>query len=167
MSWREFGDRFGAGSRPLTVARVKRVDVAIAVVRRGGRVLICRRPDGGHLGGFWEFPGGKLEAGESLEQCVAREVAEEVCITVRVVAAMGILEHEYPAVHVRLHPYLCEHEGGEPRAVACAEVRWVRPGELGQYRFPPANDRLLEEIARRLDGAATADVPATSPNLPA
>ena len=129
---------------------MKCINVDIAVVLRGDRVLICRRRDDAPLGGFWEFPGGKREPGESAEACVVREVREEVGIEVRHCHSIVIIEHEYPDVRVRLHPHVCAHVAGEARAIGCQEVRWVEPATLREYRFPPANDVLIERLMAEL-----------------
>jgi mutator protein MutT len=132
---------------------MKRVEVAIAVVFRDGLVLICRRRDDDEvLGGYWELPGGKLEPNETIERCVVREVEEEVGVEVRPVLALNVIEYEYPTVRVRLHPYVCEHVRGEPRAIG----RWVSASALGEYRFPPANDGLLGELLAYVASAARA-----------
>ena len=132
---------------------MKRIDVAIAVVKRAGRVLICQRATEGPLGDFWEFPGGKCKAGESLESCLARELMEEVAIKVRIVRKLTPIEHDYAHGRVRLHPFLCEHVEGEATAIECRQAKWVAVEELGGYKFPPANDTLLEEILRTMNGA--------------
>ena len=129
---------------------MQRLDVVLGVLVRAEKVLICRRHDGSHLGGHWEFPGGKREAGESLEQCLTRELAEEIGIEVRPLAALDVIEHDYPDRHVRLHPYLCAWIGGEPRPLASRELKWVAPMELADYSFPPANDALLHQLRQRL-----------------
>jgi mutator protein MutT len=112
----------------------------------GQRVLIARRLQGGVLGGYWEFPGGKLEAEESLEQCVAREFAEELGLEVVVGTKLVVVEHDYPHGRVRLSAYMCRRRGGEPRALQVAEHRWVSAGELGTYRFPPANGQVISHL---------------------
>jgi len=130
---------------------MKRIDVVIGIVIRSGRVLICqRRADDPVLGGYWEFPGGKLEAQESREQGLIRELAEELAIRVRPTEALPVIEHDYPTVHVRLHPYLCEHMDGEAQPLACEQVIWILPGDLARYRFPPANVELIHTLIRRL-----------------
>ena len=126
------------------------IDVVIGVVvRTDGHVLICQRRPEGHLGGYWEFPGGKRELGESLEQCLVRELEEELAIRVQPVCALDIIEHEYPAVRVRLHPYLCGTDG-VPHPIGCQRLEWIAPTSLLDYRFPPANDVLIAQLVRRL-----------------
>jgi mutator protein MutT len=134
-----------------TVTRV-RVEVGIGIIEDGGRVLICRRHDDGAdaFAGYWEFPGGKCEPGESPSECVRREVLEELGVEVTPVMELSVIEHRYPTVHVRLHPFVCRLERGEPRAMSAAEWRWVRSSELAAYRFPEANGGLLAELGRVL-----------------
>src|SRR5690349_15959536 len=121
---------------------MKRIDAAIAIVTRAGKVLVCQRKDGDTFGGFWEFPGGKQEAGETLEQCLARELREELNISARPTRPFDPIVHDYPEVLLRLHPFLCEHESGEPELLECQATRWIAPTELRDYRFPPANEAL-------------------------
>jgi mutator protein MutT len=124
---------------------MKRVDAAIAIVCRDRKVLVCQRKDDDTLGGYWEFPGGKQEDGETLEQCLARELREELAIAARPIARLTTVEHDYPTVRVRLHPFVCAHESGEVEHLECQASRWIAPPQLRDYRFPPANERLIEE----------------------
>ena len=135
--------RFARGR--YTPPLMERVDAAIAIVFRGDRLLVCQRKDDDHLGGYWEFPGGKCEPGETLEQCLARELREELAITARPVARLSTIEHDYPHVQVRLHPFVCSHEHGEVAHIECQASRWIDPPALRDYRFPPANESLIEE----------------------
>ncbi|MGH7178265.1 MAG: (deoxy)nucleoside triphosphate pyrophosphohydrolase [Tepidisphaeraceae bacterium] len=130
-----------------------RVDAAIAIVVRNGLVLISRRKAEDVLGGYWEFPGGACEAGETLHECVVRELIEE--LDVRATPQFGFtpVEHSYTHGRVRLHPFLCAHESGEPKAIESDEVRWIAPADLREYRFPPANEALIEEIITHLSGS--------------
>ncbi|MEM6459147.1 MAG: (deoxy)nucleoside triphosphate pyrophosphohydrolase [Planctomycetota bacterium] len=134
----------------------ERVEVALGVVRGRGagdgvaRVLVSRRREAAVLGGFWEFPGGKVEENESPEACVVRELREELGIEVRPVAALGVIRHDYDHAAVTLRPYLCEWVGGEPEARGVAAWAWVDAGQLDHHRFPPANDGLLEEVRELL-----------------
>ena len=127
------------------------IDVVIGVVlRTDGHVLVCQRKPEGHLGGYWEFPGGKREPGESLEQCLVRELEEELAIQVQPVAALEVIEYDYPAIRVRLHPYLCAYADGVPQPIGCQRLEWIAPPTLLDYRFPPANDALIAQLVRRL-----------------
>jgi 8-oxo-dGTP diphosphatase len=120
---------------------------AIGVVRRGGKILIAKRPAGKHLAGFWEFPGGAVEPGETAEQAVVRELREELGLEVTVTGRGGALDWDYGTKQVHLDVFLCEAAPGEPKAIQCDEVRWVEPAELRRFRFPPANAPLLERLA--------------------
>lgn len=129
---------------------MKRIDVAIAVVVRDAEVLICKRQAQAHLGGFWEFPGGKVEPPESLKECLLRELREELDINAEILASLPVIEHDYPDRQVRLHPFLCAYASGKPKPLACEEVRWVHYRSLGEYRFPPANDVLIAQVIEHL-----------------
>jgi mutator protein MutT len=131
-----------------------RTDVVIAIVTRADKVLICQRPDGRSFAGYWEFPGGKREPGETLHACLEREVREELAIRIRPISALSTIDYDYPRGRIRLHPFVCEHEHGEPQLLACQAVLWVRPEELRRYEFPPANDELIEEVIACLPPAA-------------
>jgi 8-oxo-dGTP diphosphatase len=126
------------------------VEVAIAVVKRGRKILICQRKMGGNLGGFWEFPGGKRETGESLEACLSRELMEEVGMTARVVEKLTQIRHDYGKTRVTLNPFLCEHVGGEAVAIECERVEWVEVEQFNDFEFPSANDPLLKEIEKKM-----------------
>ena len=91
---------------------MERVDVAIAIVCRQKSVLICRRRREDRLGGYWEFPGGKVEAGETIQQGLARELREELDIEVEPLTALATIDHDYPDIQIRLHPFICSHKAG-------------------------------------------------------
>ncbi|MDB5319850.1 MAG: mutT [Phycisphaerales bacterium] len=135
---------------------LKQVRVGLAIVVAKGRILIAKRKKSDSFGGFWEFPGGKCEATESLEECVRREVAEELAIEVTPVQALKPIEYRYPNAVVTLFPFVCRHDSGEPVALCASEVRWVEPSGLGEFKFPPANVPLVEllSVARFADGGA-------------
>jgi len=128
----------------------KRIDVAIAILRRGGQILICRRGGGGTFPGAWEFPGGKCEPGEAPETTVIREAAEELGVHIRIDAVLPFIEHDYAEFSVRLHPFLCSLTDGEPRALAAESLLWVEPHRLGDFPFPAANAALIELVQRAL-----------------
>ena len=133
------------------------IDVAIGLILRDHRILICRRREQDPLGGYWEFPGGKCEPGESAGRCVARELEEELGVIVCVREPLPTIEYDYPNARVRLHPFICALERGEPVPLVASESRWIAPRDLGSYTFPPANDRLLESLTRRFDSTLALD----------
>src|SRR5688572_25164534 len=96
----------------------KRTDVDIAVVTRGGKVLVCRRPADTTFPGCWEFPGGKREPGETAHECLARELREELAIEVRAIEPIDPIEHDYSNARIRLNPFLCLLIRGEPQPLA-------------------------------------------------
>jgi 8-oxo-dGTP diphosphatase len=114
----------------------------------GDRVLVARRRREDHLGGKWEFPGGKIEPGESPAEALARELAEELDLEIRVGPLCGILAHRYPERSVRIRFHFAERRSGEPRAVGCEEFRWVSPPGLLRLSFPEADHRLVAELVR-------------------
>ena len=124
------------------------LNVAIAILRRpiDGRVLIARRLAGKTYADCWEFPGGKIESGESAEEAVVREAAEELGVAVEVLRPLPAFGHDDGGRHYHLSPFLCRVVAGEPRAVESREVRWVAVSELETYDFPPANAGFLRSL---------------------
>ena len=123
------------------------VQVAIAVIERNGRYLISRRRPADHLGGYWEFPGGKRRVGESWETCLRRELREELGITATLTERLPSIRFRYPDRQVRLEVFRCGIQEGRPRPLACEEIRWVRAAQLRQYRFPPADRQLIRSLS--------------------
>lgn len=128
---------------------MKVVEVAAGLVCREGRYLIARRNPGVHLAGFWEFPGGKCECGETLEECLRRELFEELGIRIDVPIPFQIIRHEYEEKTVELHFFRCNIETGDATAIDCAEIRWVLPHELKDFEFPPADRPIIEALQRQ------------------
>ena len=124
------------------------IEVAAGLIHRDGRYLIARRKAGVHLAGYWEFPGGQREAGETLEECLQRELREELNVRVDIPVPYRIVRHEYPEKVVELHFFRCVIESGEAEALECAELRWVLPEEFSQFEFPPADGVILEALQR-------------------
>jgi 8-oxo-dGTP diphosphatase len=124
------------------------IAVAAGLIFRAGRLLITRRPEGSHLAGLWEFPGGKLEPGETWEAALSRELHEELGVTVSVGRQFTEVCHAYPGKTVRLRFFVCTLEQGEPRPLGCAAVSWVTATELPRYAFPPADEQLLAQLPR-------------------
>jgi mutator protein MutT len=122
------------------------VEVSAALIFRDGKLLITRRPAQSHLGGLWEFPGGKLEAGESFEQCLIREIREELGVEISVGELFEEISHDYPEKSVRLKFFICQLLSGEPQPLGCAGVKWVLKAELADFEFPAADARLLQKL---------------------
>ena len=121
--------------------------VTAAVVRRGDRFLVTRRPRGVHLEGLWEFPGGKCEPGEALDACLRRELREELGVEAVVGEEIFAITHHYPERSVELHFLACELTH-DPSPLLGQEMRWVARGELRSLQFPPADDELIALLER-------------------
>ncbi|MGH7317324.1 MAG: 8-oxo-dGTP diphosphatase MutT [Candidatus Rokuibacteriota bacterium] len=123
------------------------VEVVAAVIERDGRILIARRHAASHLGGLWEFPGGKRQAGETPEEALVREILEELDVTVTVGERLDTVQWAYPDKTVRLSFFRCAvHE--EPRGALGQEIAWVAPADLGRYDFPAADAGLVGWLSR-------------------
>ena len=122
-------------------------DVAVGLIfNAAGEILIQRRPEDGLLGGLWEFPGGKVEPGETPEAACRREVREELGIDVAPESAFHRLSHAYTHFRITLHAFRCRHIAGVPRSLGGQPVRWVPVEALPEYAFPRANRRLIERL---------------------
>lgn len=115
------------------------VRVTAAILEKKGRIIIARRAAGDRLAGKWELPGGKVENGESPEQCLARELQEEFNLLASVGDCVGSRIHHYDHMSIELLVYRAAWSSGEPVALAHAEFRWVFPGDLQHYEFAPAD----------------------------
>jgi A/G-specific adenine glycosylase len=136
--------------RPVKRPRKKspHYNIAVGVIRDHGHILIQLRPPSGLLGGLWEFPGGKQEPDEALEEAVRREIQEELGVEVRVGALIAAVKHAYSHFRITLHAFDCELVSGTPVSHASQEWRWVAPEDLDQYAFPKANRTVLERIPK-------------------
>lgn len=126
------------------------IDVAAGLIFRAGKLLITQRHADAHLGGLWEFPGGKREPGESFEGCLTRELREELGIEVQVLELVESIPHAYPEKTVYLRFHRCRWLAKEPQPLGCQDLRWVSREELAQFTFPAADAKLLEHL-RRVD----------------
>jgi len=118
---------------------------AVALVDTDGRVLIAQRPEGKQLAGLWEFPGGKVEPGETPEQCLIRELKEELDIEVTeaCLAPFVFTSHAYDSFHLMMPLWLCRRWKGQVKALEHQAVAWVKPVRLGDYPMPPADEPLV------------------------
>jgi len=120
------------------------------VLNDAGEVLIDQRLNEGLLGGLWEFPGGKQEPGEAIEDTIARELHEELAIEVSVGEELISLEHAYSHKRLRFVVHLCRWISGEPQPLASQQVCWVKPEQLGEFPFPAANARIIAALLEHL-----------------
>ncbi|MFC5700724.1 8-oxo-dGTP diphosphatase MutT [Cohnella faecalis] len=121
------------------------IEVAAAIIEnRQGYILIARRKKGKSQEGLWEFPGGKLEPGESPEACLKRELMEEMNIEIAAYELFGVNEHDYGAVQIKLIAYRAKYLGGEIRLADHDEYRWASHAELGEYLWAPADVPFVE-----------------------
>ena len=130
-----------AGARLLLVA-------ACALVDADNRVLITKRPEGKSLAGLWEFPGGKVEAGETPEDCLIRELNEELGISVKAacLAPLTFASHSYPDFHLLMPLYVCRRYEGIPRGLEGQQIKWVMPKVLRDFPMPPADEPLIPAL---------------------
>lgn len=120
--------------------------VTAAVIRRNGHILIAQRRNEGLLGGMWEFPGGKLEPGESLPDCLQREIREELGVTVDVGPSLGIYDHAYSHFKITLHAFNCTLLGGEPQPLDHSALRWAIPSTLNTYPMGKIDRQIAANI---------------------
>jgi mutator protein MutT len=121
--------------------------IGVAVIWNGEReILIDKRRQNGDMGGLWEFPGGKVEPGETVEECIAREIQEELAIEVLVGDRLITINHTYPRFEVTLIVHHCQHLKGEPQPIESSEVRWVKVPDLETYAFPEANRQIIDAL---------------------
>ncbi|MEM1239482.1 MAG: A/G-specific adenine glycosylase [Cyanobacteria bacterium P01_H01_bin.26] len=124
--------------------------IGVAVIYDGdGRILIDRRKQEGLLGGLWEFPGGKIEPNETVEECVSREIKEELNIEIAVNDRLITVSHAYSHFKVTLNVFNCTHLSGEPQPIECDEIKWVTLDEIDNYPFPKANSQIIDAIKQR------------------
>jgi A/G-specific adenine glycosylase len=134
---------------PVRVPRKKRphLQVTAGIIRRRGKVLIAQRPAGGMLAGLWEFPGGKQEPGESLVECLRREIGEELGILIDVEEEVACVDHEFTHLSITLHAFSARYRSGRVRAIGCSAFEWIDTDRLQQFAIPRADHRVLEELA--------------------
>ena len=122
------------------------IQVTAAIIERDGAVLVARRPPGGRHPGSWEFPGGKVEPGESTRECLAREMKEEMGIAVVVGEELARVRHAYPDLAIELLAFRCVIAEGEPSDIGCDIHAWVEPGSLVEYDLLPPDRELVKML---------------------
>lgn len=130
-----------------TAAPLPHKIIGVAVIwNEQKQILIDKRPAKGLLGGLWEFPGGKVERGETLEECIKREIQEELAIEIEVQEHLITIDHAYTHFKVTLNVYHCRYLSGEPQPLECDEIRWVTLDEIEQFPFPKANEKIITAL---------------------
>lgn len=119
------------------------IHVTAGIIWQDGKILITKRPEGTHLSGFWEFPGGKQEQDEDLIECLIREIKEELDIDIKIQKALLTAHHEYETEEVTIHFFECTILKCIPRPLEGQEMRWVAPKDLREYTFPPPDQKMI------------------------
>ncbi|NEP02234.1 MAG: 8-oxo-dGTP diphosphatase MutT [Symploca sp. SIO2E9] len=125
----------------------KRIGVAV-IKNLQGQILIDRRLPQGLHGGLWEFPGGKIERGETVEECIKREITEELGIEIEVGSHLITIDHTYSDFRVTLIVHHCQHQSGVPQLLECQEIRWISITEIDQFSFPEANFEIIAALSQ-------------------
>ncbi len=133
---------------PAPRRAIPHYDVTAGVIWQQDRFLIAQRPPDRLLGGLWEFPGGKCEPGESLEDCLKREIREELGVEIEVIAPLTVVRHAYTHFRITLHAFQCHLVSGQPRALGCPAWRWVRLEDLDGFAFPVTDRRIIAALGR-------------------
>jgi 8-oxo-dGTP diphosphatase len=133
-------------NRKSSIVNRKSVEVSAALIFHAGKLLITQRHAKSHLGGLWEFPGGKREAGETFEACLIREIREELGVKISVGELFEEISHDYLEKSVHLKFFICKLLCGEPQPLDCAAVKWIEKSELSEHEFPAADAQLLEKL---------------------
>ena len=128
---------------------IKIVNVAVGVIKKNNAIFICKRADEQHQGGLWEFPGGKVEANESVFAALKRELTEEVGITIHSSSQLMVIEHDYGDKCVRLDIHVVSNFSGEAHGAEGQPSEWVNISELTHYDFPAANAEIIEKLQSR------------------
>jgi 8-oxo-dGTP diphosphatase len=123
--------------------------IGVAVIwNEEKQILIDRRLPQGTMGGLWEFPGGKIEEGETIQDCIKREIYEELGIEILVGEHLITINHSYAHLQVTLIAHHCQHLQGIPQTIECAEIRWVNLNELDKFTFPEANLEIISALQK-------------------
>jgi len=121
-------------------------NIAVGIIWHKGEILISKRKEKGMLGGLWEFPGGKIEEGESAEHCIIREIKEELGVCVKPSSFLKQIKHAYSHFSITMDAYNCDFLHGHPQPIGCDDFRWIKPAQIKMLPFPKANHKLFDKI---------------------
>ncbi len=129
---------------------MKNVNVSAAVIREGGRIFATERGYGEYKD-FWEFPGGKIEEGESAEEALIREIREELEMEIRTEKKLGVVDTDYETFHLTMHVFLCSIVSGKPELLEHEDARWLTAEELDSVNWLPADREILPEVRKEME----------------
>ncbi len=124
------------------------IEAVAAIIARDGKFLITKRLETSPMGHCWEFPGGKIEPNETIEECIIRECQEEIDVAIEPIRRLQEAWYDYPHGRVHLYFVLCKIVSGVPKPVECREARWIESHEFIDYEFPPADRGVIEKLGR-------------------
>jgi mutator protein MutT len=134
---------------PLETNNLPEKKIGVAVIKnKQGQILIDKRLATGLMAGLWEFPGGKIEDGETVAECIEREIKEELDIEIKVGQHLITINHTYSKFKVTLIVHLCEMLKGEPKPIECQEIRWINISDLRNFAFPEANINIINALLK-------------------
>lgn len=119
------------------------IDVTAAIIHKDGKLLICQRPQGKRCELLWEFPGGKIESGETPEECLIRECREELGVTIKPKKLIRTVEYEYPGITVNIYFFSCELVNGEPECIEHNDIQWLSLDRILEMPLCPADIEML------------------------
>ena len=121
-------------------------DIAVGIIWNKGQILISKRRENGLLGGLWEFPGGKIEKGENAQECIIREIKEELGVQVQPTSFLKQIKHAYTHFSITMDAYHCDYLSGSPKALGCENWKWINPEDIKLLPFPKANHKLFDKL---------------------
>ena len=127
---------------------MKQIEVVAAILRDNGRGVLATQRGYGEWKDWWEFPGGKIEAGETPEEALRREIREELAVEIAVESLLTTVEYDYPQFHLTMHCYLCHVESGDLTLLEHEAAKWLRPEALDSVRWLPADIEAVEALKR-------------------
>ena len=128
---------------------MKKIEVVAAILRKDDRIFATEKGYG-EFKGYWEFPGGKVEIGESLEEALKREIREELQVEIQIEEKCTVLDYDYPKFHLTMHCYFCSVVSGEIKLVEATDGKWLKEDELNTVNWLPADISLIEELKKCL-----------------
>jgi len=140
-------------SFPLKISKIKKphYKIAVGVIKKNNQILISKRKLNGLLGGLWEFPGGKILSGETPEECIKREVKEELGISIIPKQFIKEITHQYSHFSINLVAYFCKYNSGTPQTIECQDWKWISINQFDQFAFPKANHKLFNSIKNKFN----------------